>query len=92
MGLPGRVPADVRSLARQHTTKVINVLAGIALNGKNENARVYACGILLERGWGKAPQSHTGPDGEGDISIVIRHIVEGQPAPKQRALPEPDGS
>lgn len=72
-----RIPADIRSLARQHTTTAVNVLAGIALNGKNESARVGACDILLERGWGKPAQAHTGPDGEGDIRITIRQIVEG---------------
>jgi hypothetical protein len=38
-------------------------------------ARVAAAGILLDRGWGKAPQEHTGPDG-GDIRVTIRQIIE----------------
>lgn len=41
--------------------------------------RVAAATVLLERGWGKAPQAHTGEDGEGAIAIVIRHLVEGMP-------------
>jgi hypothetical protein len=32
-------------------------------------ARVSAAGILLDRGWGKAPQSHVGEDG-GDLRVV----------------------
>lgn len=32
--------------------------------------------MLLDRGWGKAPQSITGTDGEGDIKVTIRHILE----------------
>ena len=39
-------------------------------------ARVQAAIHLLDRGWGRAPQSHTGPDGEGDIKVTIRHILE----------------
>jgi hypothetical protein len=32
---------------------------------------------LLDRGWGKPPQAHTGADGEGAIQVTIRHLVEG---------------
>jgi hypothetical protein len=39
-------------------------------------ARVQAANILLDRGWGKAPQAHTGENGEGDIKVTIRHILE----------------
>ncbi|WP_283817289.1 hypothetical protein [Bradyrhizobium lablabi] len=35
-----------------------------------------AASILLDRGWGRAPQSHDGEDG-GDLRITIRQIVEG---------------
>ena len=45
-------------------------------------ARVTAAIHLLDRGWGKPPQTHTGEDGEGKISVVIRHIVEGRDAPR----------
>ena len=39
------------------------------------SARIQAIAILLDRGWGRAPQAHTGEDG-GDIRVVIRQIVE----------------
>jgi hypothetical protein len=51
-------------------------LAGIAKDGTNEGARVSAAQALLDRGWGKAPQAHTGEDGEGEIKIVIRRLVD----------------
>ncbi len=38
-------------------------------------ARVQAANILLDRGWGKPPQPHTGEDGK-DIRVTIRQIVE----------------
>ena len=38
-------------------------------------ARVQAANILLDRGWGKPPQAHTGEDGK-NISVTIRQIVE----------------
>jgi hypothetical protein len=71
-----RAPTDIRSLARAHTEIAIKVLAGIAKDGTNEGARVSAAQALLDRGWGKAPQSHTGEDGEGEITIVIRRLAE----------------
>ena len=38
-------------------------------------ARVQAANILLDRGWGKAIQPHTGDEG-GDIRVVIRQIID----------------
>jgi hypothetical protein len=74
-----KAPIDIRSLARSHTKLAIKTLAGVAKDGKNENARVSAAIALLDRGWGKAPQTITGIDGEGALQITIRHLVEGMP-------------
>jgi hypothetical protein len=53
------------------------VLAGIVSQKAAPTAsRVAAAGILLDRGWGKAPQAVT-VDGEAAIKVVIRHIIEG---------------
>ena len=48
----------------------IKILAGIAKDGTNEAARVAAAVALLDRGWGRAPQAVTCPDGEGSIQVV----------------------
>ena len=70
----------MRSLARGHTTLCVKVLAGIvSQEAVPPAARVAAAGILLDRGWGKAPQAHSGEDGEGEIRVTIRHLVEGMP-------------
>ena len=74
-----KATADLRSLARAHTDMGLRVLTGIASSGKSEAARVAAVALIWERGWGKAPQSHTGEDGEGDIRVTIRHIIQGEP-------------
>ena len=72
------MPADLRSLARGHTELCIKVLAGIvSQEAVPPAARVSAAGILLDRGWGRVPQAPAGEDGEGDIKVVIRHIVAG---------------
>jgi|SRR6476620_5919070 len=70
-----KAPADLRSLARAHTELSVQTLAGIARNGTSEQARVSAAQALLDRGWGRAAQVHSGEDG-GNIQIVIRQIVD----------------
>jgi hypothetical protein len=69
---------DVRSLARSYTDMAIRQLAGIAQNGDKDAARVTACGILLDRGWGKAAQPLTGANGSEDIQVTIRTIIAGK--------------
>ena len=81
-----RVPADLRSLARAHTAPSIKVLAGIAQNGQTDAARVAAATALLDRGWGRPPQAHTGENGEGSIRVRIRHIVDGRDVEPPRPL------
>lgn len=69
-----KVPTDIRSLARSHTDTAIQALATIAKRGKSESARVSAASVLLDRGWGKAPQPISGdPDGE---AIQLIHRIE----------------
>jgi hypothetical protein len=70
-----KAPADLRSLARAHTELSVQTLAGIARNGSSEQARVSAASALLDRGWGKAPQVHSGEDG-GSIRVIIRQIID----------------
>jgi hypothetical protein len=72
-----RIPADLKSLARAHTGLAIKVLAGmLSQEAVPAAARVSAASILLDRGWGKPAQMHTGEDGE-DIKVTIRTIIEG---------------
>ena len=72
-----KLPLDVQSLARSYTKLSIETLGGIAAAGESESARVAACGMLLDRGWGKALQQLTGED-DGDIRVTIRNIVESR--------------
>jgi hypothetical protein len=67
-----KIPSDLRSLARGHTELCIKVLAGIvSLEPALSAACVSAAGILLDRGWGRAPQPHTG---EERIRVTIRNV------------------
>lgn len=69
-------------MARGYTARCIQILGGIAESSEDDGARVRAVGLLLDRGWGRAPQPHTGADGE-DIRVTIRTIVEGVKGPKK---------
>jgi hypothetical protein len=72
-------PADLRSLARSQTANAVNVLIGLMRSKKVNNAiRMGAAVHLLDRGHGKPAQSHTGADGEEEIRITIRNIMEGK--------------
>jgi hypothetical protein len=86
-----KAPADLRSLARAHTELSVQTLAGIARNGTSEQARVAAAQALLDRGWGKAIQPHTGEEGGGDIRIVIRQIVDVVQYPDPVTIEHDDG-
>ena len=86
-----KAPADLRSLARAHTELSIQTLAGIARNSTSDQARVSAANALLDRGWGKALQVHSGEVG-GDIRIIIRQIAgsgdEEEPLLLEHEAPE----
>lgn len=49
---------EIRSLARSHTRTALNVLVGV-MRSKDATAaaRVTAANAILDRGWGKVPQS-----------------------------------
>lgn len=75
-----KIPADIRSLCRAYTDEGIRVLASIMRQPEHpSSARVSAAIALLDREWGRPPQAHAGEDGEGQIEVVIRHLVEGVP-------------
>jgi hypothetical protein len=70
------IPTDIRSLCRAYTGEAIRHLAAIMRQREYPPAaRVQAANILLDRGWGKPAQMHTGEEG-GEIRVVIRQIIE----------------
>jgi Family of unknown function (DUF5681) len=72
-GNPGgrpKVVAEVKELARAHTSEAIETLVSIMTNPKSAPAaRVSAANALLDRGYGKPPQHITG---EGAPVYVAR--------------------
>lgn len=70
-----KAPTQIRSLARQHTERAIQVLAGIMDQPDcPPSARVQAAEALLSRGWGKPTQPIDG-DGEGG-AVELLHTIK----------------
>lgn len=65
---------EIRSLARSHTRAAINVLVSI-MRSKDATpaARVTAANVILDRGWGKAPQAI---ENGGDGALELVHRIE----------------
>ena len=76
-----KAPIEIRSLARQHTEAAINTLVRIMNNSAaTESAQVAAANSLLDRGWGKAPQTLQGDEDGGPLKIVIERYANDTPA------------
>jgi hypothetical protein len=64
---------ELKSLARSHTETAINTLVGVMRQEEAPHAaRVAAANSILDRGWGKPAQSHTGEGGEGPVLASIK--------------------
>jgi hypothetical protein len=91
-GNPGGKPKKIREVAaaaRERTMEAIETLTEIMRDAKaTASARVSAADILLERGWGKAPQTielRRDDDFRNLTDDELTAIAAGD------ALPEPNG-
>lgn len=81
---------DVRSYARSNTRLAINTLKSVCADKEQSGtARVAAAVAILDRGWGKPQQDHT-VNGDSEIRVTIRHLVEGMPDTTQLIDVTPD--
>jgi len=71
-----RAVTEIRSLARSYTRTAIKVLVGV-MSSKDAThaARVAAANAILDRGWGKAPQSLETPSGVIEMVHRIERII-----------------
>ncbi len=68
---------EIRSLARGHTRTAIRALVGV-MNSRNAThaAKVSAANAILDRGWGKPPQSlENGEDGALELIHRIERVI-----------------
>ena len=68
--MPTGEVVSLRELARSFTKEAFDVLA-LSMRSDDERVAVAAAEAILSRGWGKAPQSVTGEDGEGPVKHKI---------------------
>jgi len=67
-----RAVTEIRSLARSYTRTAINVLVGVMRSkDATHTARLAAANAILDRGWGKAPQSLETAEG-GALELIHR--------------------
>jgi hypothetical protein len=67
--------ADPSSLARNHTVRAIQTIAGIMDNGQSEDLKMRASDLLLQRGWGRPPdKTHV----KGSLEVIIRKMTNGE--------------
>jgi hypothetical protein len=93
-GTPNKSTATIRELAGQHGPMALAELARLANNADSEQTRVSACKELLDRAYGKSPQSiahtsgHDNDDAEInpiDLARRIAHILsEGLDAQRKQ--------
>jgi hypothetical protein len=90
-GIPNKATREIKELAQSFGPAAIMrlaELAGFAVDkdgtklraAESEAAQIAATKELLDRGYGKAVQPQSGPDGEGPIvtEIVYRWAAPGQ--------------
>lgn len=85
-GNPGGRPKDIAGiskLARKHSKEAILKLVEW-MRSDNAKASVSACQALLDRGWGKATQPLSGPDGGPIETRNVTEIVERGVVPPER--------
>lgn len=72
VGKRGKLPTDIKTLARVHTETALRVLMGIMTNAEvMPAARVAAAVAILNRGWG-APSQAVELSGEVKTTYVAR--------------------
>ena len=83
---------EVIELARKHTPEAIAALASI-MNNKEamDSARVKAAEVLLDRGWGKAPQHITIDDQPAETSLADTELGGRLDILARKALRERSG-
>ena len=72
-----RPPADIQSLARAYTNEATRRIAAI-MRDENQpgQTRLNACKMLLDRGWGRPPETHRiDVNGEKTLLKVVNEIV-----------------
>jgi hypothetical protein len=69
-----KVVGHIRDLAREHTEDAFRTIIELMKSSDHDGTRLAAAQELLNRGYGKAPQTMAGEDGEGLPELVIKWL------------------
>lgn len=80
-GVPNKVTAPLKDMARQHTEAALTTLVSILAGGEGipAAAQVAAAKELLDRGYGKATQHIAGDDDAPPVGVSIIELVGVRP-------------
>lgn len=70
-GVPNKATREIKALAQKYTNEALKTLVQVMQTSESDQARVSAARELLDRGYGKSPQAHTGEDG-GPMNLEVR--------------------
>lgn len=70
-GVPNKANRDLKELARSFTGRCLEELERIAFTNDDDDTRLKAIGMILDRGHGKPAQAITGEGGEGAAKFEI---------------------
>ncbi len=89
-----KAPTQIRSLARSHTERAIQVLQGIMDQPDAPHAaRVAAANSILDRGWGKPTQPIAGDDDADAIRLeTIKRVIIDSGNPNGSGVPPAAGA
>jgi len=70
---------ELKSMARGYTEISIKRLAGYVMpdEGIEDDIRLRAIGMLLDRGWGKPSQDNT-HEVKGEIKVILRQMLDDE--------------
>ena len=75
-GVPNKSTIEMRELARMYAAGIIEEMARLALEAKNEHVRVAAGNAVLDRAYGKP--SHVLPNEDDDpLKLLMDHLDGG---------------
>lgn len=84
-GIPNKATREIRGIAQQYgpaAIKKLAILGGLMPGGKgaadSEQARVSAITQILDRGYGKATQPVSGPDGGPIQTVDLSKLSDAQ--------------
>lgn len=78
-GSVNKATADIKVLAQKHGPELIEKLLALT-RSKDERVQAAAIKELLDRGYGRAAQPHTGADGEGPVDIIVKVVRDDDEA------------